>query len=442
VQAHQLLLLAAASVAFWSQACGGHVENDPSHVGGGSGTGGSTPGDSGGAATATGGSSATTGGIAAATGGTDPCLGFTRCVTRPPTALTFTIDTSSAMSFTNAPSTEGRTKWEMTRELLHQAFASLPAEWVVGATLFNAWDTQTVPIQPLTSEQRARLDDALDRVVPQAGMPLYLGWMLGMNQLLDFQATDDRYLRDVVFNVLVVDSVPTVNRDGVTPGTGMNRTISQDEYEFVVQAVSEQTWSGDTRTFVCGVPGSDDPQGAPYDPLYQLSELARAGWTRTPDCAGPTPGTVEICYDSTNQRESTCLVSRGAYCHQDLATDPDIAGWLEEMAPTHFPNMASWCGFNLPMPDGARLDAEATRLVYTSIGGVPSELRRSLDDCSTGDWTLHSLDPNLQQYGAELCPGMCDTLTAPGGGGCVDVITRLEPGSGSGTPVTCSAWSW
>jgi hypothetical protein len=448
VQIHQLLLFA---VALCSQGCGGQVASDPSHAGGGSGTGGSTPavggrdavpgtggrpiGDFGGAPAASGGAWTATGGASAATGGTDPCLGYTFCYSRPPLVLTFTVDTSSAMGFTNAPSTAGRTKWEMTRELLHGAFASLPAAWEVGATLFDTETTQTVPIQPLTSEQRARLDDVLDSVVPQGGMPLLAGYTLGMNQLLSVQATGGRYSDAWLYNVLVVDGVPTVNRDG-TPGTGMNRTISQEEYEFAIRAVALQTLNTRIKTFVFGVPGSDDPQGAPYDPLYQLSQLAVAGATATLDY-GLAPGTVERCYDSTNQRESTCLVSRGSYCHQDLTTDPDIAGRLESVLA--FFSSSDPCGFYLPRPEGgARLDAEATRLVYTSGGRVPSELRRSLDDCSTGDWTLKFMDPTLQVFYGVLCPGMCDALTAPGGGGCVDVITRLEPGSGSGTPVTCT----
>jgi hypothetical protein len=364
-------------------------------------------------------------------------LGYTFCRSLPPLVLTFTIDTSSAMSFTNAPSTEGRTKWEMTKELLHEAFASLPAAWEVGATLFNSQTTRTVPIQPLTSEQRARLDEAIDQVVPQGGWPLFWGWTAGMNQLSDLRATDNRYSDSASFDVLVVDGVPTVNRDGTTPGTGMNGTISQGQYDFAIQAVAENTLNTNMRTFVCGVPGSDDPQGAPYDPLFQLSQLAAAGGTAPPGCSA-APGTVESCYDSTNQRESTCLVSRGTYCHQDLATDPDIAGWLTSALNSI--SSGDPCGFYLPLPeDGARLDVEATRLVYTSIGGVPSELRRSLDDCSTGDWTLRFMEPTLQIFYGVLCPGMCDTLTAPGGGGCVDVITRLEPGSGSGTPVSCTA---
>ena len=79
-----------------------------------------------------------------------------------------------------------------------------------------------VPIQPLTPEQRARLDEAIDQAVPEGGMPLFLGWTLGVNQLADLRATNARYSDAVSYDVLVVDGVPTVNRDGVTPGSGLN----------------------------------------------------------------------------------------------------------------------------------------------------------------------------------------------------------------------------
>jgi hypothetical protein len=327
------------------------------------------------------------------------------------------------MSFTNAPSTQGRSKWEMTRELLHEAFAALPAAWAVGLTLFNTESTRLVPIELLTSEQRARLDDAVDQVVPQGGMPLFSGWTLGMSQLLDLPVTEGPYLDAPKFHVLVVDGVPTINGDGVSPGTGMNGTISQEEYESTMQAVAEQTMNTGILTFVFGVPGSDDPQGAPYDPLYQLSLLAAAGGTAIPNCS-PTPGLVESCYDSTNQRENSCLVSRGTYCHQDLATDRDMGGWLRRLL-----TPGGVCG-GFPLPhrgDGAPLDLEAIRIVYTPRGGVPSELQRSLDDCSTGDWILF---PTPQPDYANLCARMRDPWVLDGG--CIKVVTGLEPGA------TCS----
>jgi hypothetical protein len=134
-------------------------------------------------------------------------------------------------------------------------------------------------------------------------------------------------------------------------------------------------------------------------------------------------------------------VSRGSYCHQDLTKDPDIAGFLQQRAPKFRPAMTRLCDLSLPVPDppwavdGGLLDAEATRIVYTPMGGVPTELRRSLDDCSTGDWTLAVVEPNLAAFAPRLCPGMCDAWTARGGGGCVDVITSWQ--ADSGTPTQC-----
>jgi hypothetical protein len=364
------------------------------------------------------------------TGGTDSCPGYKSCTVPFPVLVNFSIDTSSGMGFTNAPSTKGRSKWDLTREILHRTFASLPASWEVGATLFNGRNTQTVPILPLNPTQRARLDDAIDNAVLEDGMPLFFGWSQGMNLLADRRATHSRYLNVLSVNVLVVDGTPTENLDGVTPGDGLNHTISQLEYDRIIQAAAEGTLSTGTITAVAGVPGSDDPQGASYDPLYELSLLAAAGGSSVRGCTAQS-GTVTSCYDSTNQRDSTCLVSRGSYCHQDLNVDPDLGSWLElALQPGWTCNP---CIYPLAYPqNGAPFDTNAIRLIFTRHGGVPTDLLRSRDDCASGDWILPFDNQSGAPIHAMLCPAACDLLTSWDSvvtGGCMEIRTGLPPGA-------------
>jgi len=95
--------------------------------------------------------------------------------------------------------------------------------------------------------------------------------------------------------VLITDGVPTIDRDGRTiHGNG----ISQ----------AEGGAAAGIKTFVMGVVGSDNPQGAPYDPLYMLSKLAVAGGT-----------SASGCVPSSGVPEASSVNPRGTYCHLRFA---------------------------------------------------------------------------------------------------------------------------
>jgi hypothetical protein len=339
---------------------------------------------------------------------------------RPQPAVAFLVDTSSSMGLMNAPSTHGQSKWALTREFLRETWASLPAQWAVGVTFHNSEITRTVPIQPLGSEQLAALEAALDQVIPAGEASLLSGWQLGLEQLEGFESPALPWESVVLFT----DSVPTLNRDG-TPGSGLNHSIGLEEYDAVIQAVADQYGLTKTPTLVFGVPGSEDPQGAPYDPLYQLSELALAGgWCPY----RPTRGTVTDCYDAVNQRASTCLETRGSYCHVDLTTDVDAAAALSSMLEpivTYDPS----CTFELRLLlDGLRLDPDHVTVTLTSRDGTQRLLARSLDaSCTTGDWFLFysPVDAADESTDLWLCPKACDASVAPDTA-CLDIA--VAPG--------------
>jgi hypothetical protein len=85
--------------------------------------------------------------------------------------------------------------------------------------------------------------------------------------------------------VLITDGVPTVARDGCTQMI----PITQAEYEAWIGSVESEGTAAGVDTFVVGVLGSEDPQGATYDPMYMLSRWAVAGHTAPAGCA-PQPG--------------------------------------------------------------------------------------------------------------------------------------------------------
>ena len=142
--------------------------------------------------------------------------------------------------------------------------------------------------------------------------------------------------------VLLTDGVPTVTSDCQTLGAIRAGSIPLDEAQYggLIATVAQGTLDTGIKTFVGGVPGSDEPQGANYDPMYMLSLLAAAGGTALPNCT-PEAGTM-LCPDSTvpeinalgtaycdQHGGNPVLTTRGTYCHYDL-TQGDFATSLRQ----------------------------------------------------------------------------------------------------------------
>jgi hypothetical protein len=101
------------------------------------------------------------------------------------------------------------------------------------------------------------------------------------------------------------------------PDTCSTGCVNQAEYHAITSTIATTGVPNGVKTFAVGVTGSDRPQGAGYDSLYVLSELAVAGGTTSPGCI-PTSGTV------SPRRDTTCQTSRGTYCHIDLSPSDDL----------------------------------------------------------------------------------------------------------------------
>jgi hypothetical protein len=325
------------------------------------------------------------------------------------------------MTFTNIASTNGLSKWAALTTALNQSFAALPPDWAVGITYFNKptgnvtyQGRQDVPIAPLSS-QLATINLSLSGVTPGGLTPTLVAWQFGLQQLTSWVAPP-AYAESPRYIVLITDGVPTVNRDGRTTGTGMNSCITQAEYDYFIQTVATQGVPAGVETFVVGVPGSDDPQGATYDPLYQLSLFAAAGGTAPPGCT-PTPGTLIDCLDPfNNNRASTCLNTRGTYCLFDMTQAPDFTAALISTLQAIATQVVT-CSYTVPAPPaGAIIDPRYIKITYTPSAGTARDLRRATDSsCADGQWYVSAQDASGMPTQLELCPATCDTVSGDNG---------------------------
>ncbi len=158
-----------------------------------------------------------------------------------------------------------------------------------------------MPSQRRTRAARPRATSRRPRAAPaweQARAALILDWPPASPPLYG-----NRYA------VLVTAGSPNVNRDGCTwgsakPDTCTEAWVTEEEYDFFIAQVQRLGIPSRVRTFVIGLPGSENPRGASFDPLFMLSRFAAAGGGADAGCV-PGEGLVEAC------DASTCLAQRG-----------------------------------------------------------------------------------------------------------------------------------
>jgi hypothetical protein len=198
---------------------------------------------------------------------------------------------------------------------------------------------------------------------------------------------------------MVTDGVPTATSDACS-GTG---AMSQDQYDSFVSIVESEGKAANVRTFVVGVPGSQDPQGSSYDPLLMLSRLALAGGTpEPPDCI-PVSG-VPNGHD---------VSPRGHYCHIDW-TNQAASGveWAADLAGV------PGCYYVIPQSSNGQSPIIDARLVYTPNDLVPRTLTRATDSsCTDGEWYFSVPDGNGNPTELDLCPSTCAETRANAGEG-------------------------
>lgn len=348
-------------------------------------------------------------------GGTSVCQPLTSTGKPQPPVILFQVDITNSMTKTPA-SAGGQTKWEATQAALKAVLPQLPQDWLVGMTFFNkpgpqnggCYDGAQFPLvapAPLSQNVTA-IDSAIDGITLQPRVdtwtPTLNAWQYAFGYITGTWPNSDQYAGSHKYIVFVTDGVPTVNRDGCNSGTSTPGNtcavacIVQSEYDYFIQTIADTGVPNGIQTFFIGVVGSEDAQGAPYDPRQMLSQLAFVGGT------APSGSTQASCAAAT----------AGNYCHIDLTGASNFSTALQNAVQYTVGNsITKSCDFNVPTPPSNRyyVDLQHTTVTYTSSSGSQTLTAASSSACTDGDFYVD--DPNTASK-LTLCSTMCTQLNA------------------------------
>jgi hypothetical protein len=346
----------------------------------------------------------------ATAGSTSTCAPIVNPVTAVPPILMFQIDITGSMGLPTS-TTNGISKWEATKTAFASALTRLPWDWIVGVTFFNRMGSSysaeqevIVPLAPMDQTHIAEINNAIEYQTPSGGTPTFCAWDAAAKMVSAYTPpVDSVYAQSQRFVVLMTDGVPTVDRDCKTLGSspGGNNSITQDEYNYFASAVKDTTEKTGLRTFVIGVPGSDDPQGATYDPRCMLSELAEAGGTALPAECTSTVG-VGACTPT----------DPGSYCHMDLTTSADFAHSLEDVIVNRIAHSVVSCDYPIPaVRSDVYVDAKHTSVLYAaSESAAPQTLTLATTAaCADGDYFFVT-DTRGRVTTVTMCPKKCQEM--------------------------------
>jgi Mg-chelatase subunit ChlD len=321
-----------------------------------------------------------------AIGPDDACALSTETVEALPSVLELVVDTSGSMDWPPGwePVTPddskppGATKWDITRDALASAVASLDAEVVLGANFFpnttglddefgiclrNEAALPIAPLGPVSSSPRAAWQTALDDVVPSGGTPTEGGYLFGLEQLADSKFAGNQFV------LLITDGTPTCTLDCECN----DGNVPVDSKPLLADA--KAALKDGVHTFVIGSPGSENTRDV-------LSALAREGGTAKPDCSDSGP----------------------VYCHFDMTTEPNLAAGLERALADVAASLRT-CEYPVPKPPGDRMpDPDRVNVLYTPSGGKTQTIARdpSATDCHEG-WQYTDGDESIV-----LCGDACE----------------------------------
>lgn len=275
-------------------------------------------------------------------------------------------------------------KWEITETALIDAWVALkqsPAKLSIGLLLFNSDNycavpnDPNIPIQKLNDEQLDRLTDAIRGANPQGETPLIGATHVAL-RLFDQNESGGKVYEGDNFVVLLTDGTETCDANPA------NKALP-------IQWAKNMADNGWARTFVLGVPGSEDERSL-------LSSIAFAGNTaRAPDCN----------HGSDNPSEGNCHMDM-TESGMDLAKD--LKANLEKIVA-----QAIKCEYDVPEKgaDGRSVDKNMVNVRYTLNPGdemttmPPSAPESDCTDSSNNGWKY-----NDKQDKILLCAGACQML--------------------------------
>jgi|GEM_PF-1726220 len=325
--------------------------------------------------------------------------------------IQYVIDASGSMfddpadpSDPNSPS-----KWQVFSESLPEIFAAMPESFAVGALYYGAQNGRCyaasrydVPIAMMSQTQLGNLNTSVTRVSSQGWTPTYLAWEQGVRNVSAWMpgANDPASMATANrFVVLITDGVPTVGRptSSSTSCPSQQNGISLDEYEQELGLVQQLTEETGVQSFVVGVVGSNDPQGADFDPLYMLSRWAVLGQTEEPPGCTPVSGTPQ----------DNDVDPRGTYCHHDLSTSQNLGQALVETLQEIASSVLS-CTYNVPTPPADQtIDPSKTILLFQdgATGEASIVLQNTSDTCDKG-WRF----TDATNSKIEICAATCEAI--------------------------------
>lgn len=325
-------------------------------------------------------------------GGTNPdgsCASTVVQSSLVPANLLFVVDRSGSMNC-NLP-TDGQTtaeceitpapefpslptKWELTRDALKLSLDELQAAGNVGVGMVNfpvaptdctPTDTPDVAITNLDQTQNDALKAALDAVVPKGKTPLAGATILAYKHilgLLQAATTPANY-----FVVVITDGFETC-QPSVIP-----KLLGQD----IPTATSINI-----RTFVIGVPGSEDGRAL-------LSQMAFLGDTAV------TPGCTH-----------TATPANVGDCHFDMTTSTNLSQDLKD-ALAVISGQALSCELDVPTPPaGSKIDYNSVKVKNTGVDVTKDD---SAPCDSANGWQFSTDKKKIY-----LCGTACDDAKQPG----------------------------
>lgn len=300
-------------------------------------------------------------------------------VTERPPVIQFVVDTSGSMNWVagteRLPDSGERSKWEITRDALASAIASMPDAAAVGVSYYPNTSGRgpecnrplaAAPIARLTPEHRALIERVNAAQTAQGGTPTHAAYEFGVQQLEASSFAGSRFL------VLITDGIPTFTLE--CDGDGQTRVDGAP----LIASVDERFRDEAIKTFVIGSPGSEPAR-------QELSKMAFVGGT---GAAG-------------------CSTELAANCHFDMTTAEDFSAALNE-ALGDITEATLGCDYAVPEPPTgrSRIDLNDVSVVVESGGSAVSEFQRSSSpDCASG-WQYNS-----DQTSIVLCRATCDELT-------------------------------
>ena len=394
-RARSAAFAAATALTLGYVGCGSDDPGNSTFGSGGSsaasGSGGGTAADSGILFGGSGGGTGATGGSGGNAG--DACASTVVGSSLVHANLLFVVDRSGSMNC-NLP-TDGQstaeceqspvpkfpsqpTKWELTRDALKQALDDIQAggNASVGMVSFPISGSECIPTEspdvgvlPMDATQNAALKGFLDGISPKGQTPLVGATILSYKHLYEQLKTGA--LDGNLFVVVITDGFETCKPSAIS---GL---LTQD---------IPNARSVNIRTFVIGVPGSEDGRALLSEIAYQGGTPTSSSCTHDPS----PPGPADV-----------------GDCHFDMTTSTNLSQDLQA-ALAVISGTALSCEIDMPgVKPGQKIDYDSVK-VKNNGADIPKDDSTPCDQGADG-WQFDASKSKIL-----LCGSACDDAKKPG----------------------------